>query len=90
MNRDKTKLLNRLHRIEGQVRGIARMIEEDRYCIDTLTQLQAVRGAMARVEMELLKDHIGECVRGAITGGGTRAQLEKADELIELLKRTVK
>lgn len=90
MNRDKTKLLNRVRRIEGQARGIARMIEEDRYCIDILTQLQAVRGAMARVEMELLKDHIGECVRGAIIGGGTRAQLKKADELIGLLVRTLK
>ena len=90
MNRDKTKLLNRVRRIEGQARGIARMIEEDRYCIDILTQLQAVRGVMARVEMELLKDHIGECVRGAITGGGTRAQLEKADDLIGLLERTLK
>lgn len=66
------------------------MIEEDRYRIDILTQLQAARGAMARVEMELLKDHIGECVRGAITGGSTRTQLEKADDLIGLLVRTLK
>src|SRR5882724_10460730 len=59
---NKPKLLNRLSRIEGQVRGIARMVEEGRYCIDVLTQLQAVRAAVAKVETEMLKDHLGHCI----------------------------
>ena len=62
-------MLNRLSRIEGQVRGVARMVEEDRYCIDVLTQVQAVRAALARVETEMLKDHLGHCIEAAITGG---------------------
>ena len=56
---DKPKLLNRLSRIEGQVRGIARMVEEDRYCIDILTQISAVRAALSRVESEMLREHLG-------------------------------
>ena len=91
MNRDnKPKLLNRLNRIEGQVRGIARMIEEDRYCIDVLTQLQAVRSAVARVETEMLRDHLGHCIEAAITGGDPEEQRQKAGELIQLLERTTK
>src|ERR687896_461881 len=66
---DKPKLLNRLSRIEGQVRGVARMVEEDRYCIDILTQIQAVRAALGRVETEMLKDHLSHCIEAAITGG---------------------
>ena len=85
MNRDKTKLLNRLHRIEGQVRGIAHMIQNDRYCIDVLTQLRAARAAIRRVETELLKVHVAECVRTAITGRNAKERLEKAEELIRLL-----
>jgi len=60
---NKPRLLNRLNRVEGQVRGIARMVEEDRYCIDVLTQLQAVRAALAKVETEMLRDHLGHCMR---------------------------
>jgi DNA-binding FrmR family transcriptional regulator len=66
---NKPKLLNRLNRIEGQVRGIARMVEDDRYCIDILTQVQALRAALAKVETELLKDHLGHCIEGAIVSG---------------------
>ena len=84
---DKPKLLNRLSRIEGQVRGIARMVEEDRYCIDILTQLQAARAALTRVESELLKQHLGHCIEGAIVSGDRGAQREKAAELIQLLGR---
>ncbi|MGH6967308.1 MAG: metal-sensitive transcriptional regulator, partial [Phenylobacterium sp.] len=62
---DKPRLLNRLNRIEGQVRGVARMVDEDRYCIDILTQVQAVRAALAKVETEILKDHLGHCIEGA-------------------------
>jgi DNA-binding FrmR family transcriptional regulator len=83
----KPKLLNRLNRIEGQVRGIARMVEEDRYCIDVLTQLQAVRAALAKVETEMLKEHLGHCVEGAIVSGDANEQRKKASELIALLER---
>jgi DNA-binding FrmR family transcriptional regulator len=84
----KTSLLNRLSRIEGQVRGVARMVAEDRYCIDVLTQLQAVRAALSRVETEMLKSHLGHCIEGAITGGDADEQRRKAAELIALLERT--
>ena len=87
---NKTSLLNRLSRIEGQVRGVARMVEEDRYCIDVLTQLQAVRAALARVETEMLKDHLGHCIEAAITGGDTDEQRAKASELIQLLERSAR
>jgi DNA-binding FrmR family transcriptional regulator len=87
---DKPKLLNRLSRIEGQVRGIARMVDEDRYCIDILTQLQAARAALARVETEMLKEHIEHCIEGAIAGGDPAEQREKSRELIQLLERTAR
>jgi len=87
---NKSKLLNRLNRIEGQVRGVARMVDEDRYCIDVLTQLQAVRAALARVETEMLKDHLGHCIEAAITGGDAAGQREKASELIQLLERSAR
>jgi len=82
------KLLDRLNRIEGQVRGIARMVADGRYCIDVLTQLQAVRAALARVESAMLQDHLGHCIESAITGGDPTEQRQKAAELIELLDRT--
>ena len=87
---NKPKLLNRLSRIEGQVRGIARMVEEERYCIDVLTQIQAVRAALGRVETEMLKDHLGHCIEAAITGGDEDEQRRKAGELIELLERSAR
>jgi DNA-binding FrmR family transcriptional regulator len=91
MQRDeKPKLLNRLSRVEGQVRGIARMIEEDRYCIDVLTQLQAVRAALARVEGELLKAHLDHCIEGAIVSGDKVEQRKKAAELVSLLERAAR
>jgi CsoR family transcriptional regulator, copper-sensing transcriptional repressor len=83
----KQKLLNRLGRVDGQVRGIARMVEEDRYCIDVLTQLQAVRAALAGIEAEMLKNHLHHCVEGAIVSGNAAEQRRKARELIELLGR---
>ena len=88
MQHDKPKLLNRLKRIEGQVRGVARMIEDDRYCIDVLTQLRAVRAAVTRVESEMLKAHLGHCIESAIVGGDQAEQRRKAGELIELLHRS--
>lgn len=91
MKRDnKPALLNRLNRVEGQVRGIARMVEEERYCIDILTQLQAVRAALAKVETELLRGHLGHCIESAIVSGDKDEQRKKAEELIELLQRATR
>ena len=91
MKRDnKAALANRLSRIEGQVRGVARMIEEDRYCIDVLTQIQAVRAALAKVETEMLNDHLHHCIEAAITGGDAVEQRRKAGELIQLLQRSAR
>jgi CsoR family transcriptional regulator, copper-sensing transcriptional repressor len=87
---NKPKLLNRLSRIEGQVRGVTRMVDEGRYCIDVLTQLQAVRAALSRVETEMLKDHLGHCIEGAIVSGDAGEQRKKAAELIELLERSAR
>jgi DNA-binding FrmR family transcriptional regulator len=83
----KPKVINRLNRIEGQVRGIVRMVEDDRYCVDVLTQIQAVRAALTRVESEVLKDHLDHCVMGAMTGDDLADRKAKASELIELLGR---
>jgi DNA-binding FrmR family transcriptional regulator len=83
----KTKLLNRLNRLEGQVRGIGRMVEEERYCIDILTQMQAVKAALAKVENQLLRDHLHHCIEGAILSGDKKQQRKKAAELVELLER---
>jgi CsoR family transcriptional regulator, copper-sensing transcriptional repressor len=87
MKPDRQKLLHRLNRIEGQVRGITRMLEEDRYCIDVLTQLRAVRAALTRVETELLQSHLSHCIENAIISGDAKEQRKKANELIELLGR---
>ena len=77
----------RLNRIEGQVRGIARMVDENRYCIDILTQVQAVRAALHKVEEELLKDHVQHCVANAFKDGDAGEQREKIDELVNVLGR---
>jgi len=87
---NKPRLLNRLNRIEGQVRGVARMIEEDRYCIDVLTQIRAVRAALAKVETEMLREHLGHCIEGAIVSGDQAEQRKKVAELIELMDRTAR
>ena len=84
----KRQLVNRMRRIEGQVRGIAQMMEEERYCIDVLTQLRAVRAALVRVETEMLKNHMHHCIEGAIVSGSAKDQRKKASELIELLIRS--
>ncbi len=84
---NKTTLANRLSRIEGQVRGIIKMVDEDRYCIDVLTQLQAVRAALAKVETTMLRDHLGHCIEGAIVNGDVAEQRAKAAEIIQLLDR---
>lgn len=81
------KLLSRLSRIEGQVRGITRMVEEQRYCIDILNQIQAVKAALTKVETEVLKGHAAHCVAHAIQSGNARDQKQKFDELVELFSR---
>jgi DNA-binding FrmR family transcriptional regulator len=83
----KTSSLRRLRRIEGQVRGLARMVEEDRYCIDIVTQISAVRAALRRAEEEILADHVGHCVEHAIASGNKREQRRKVGELIAVLGR---
>ena len=86
---DKPALLNRLSRVEGQVRGVARMVEQDRYCIDVLTQIEAIRAALGRVESELLKGHLNHCIEGALVSGDRGEQRKKAAELIQLLERAL-
>ena len=83
----KTSCLKRLGRIEGQVRGIARMVDDDRYCIDVANQISAVRAALARVEDEIIKDHVGHCVEHAIMSGNKAEQRRKVSELVEALNR---
>lgn len=87
MTKANPKLLSRVARIEGQIRGIGRMIEEERYCIDVLTQMQAVKAALKRVEEEILKEHAVTCVAGAIKSGNARDQQKKFSELVELISR---
>jgi DNA-binding FrmR family transcriptional regulator len=86
-HKNQTKLLARLNRVEGQVRGIARMIEDGRYCIDVLVQLRAVRAALVKVETQMLKDHLSHCIENAIVSGNAAEQRRKASELVELLER---
>jgi DNA-binding FrmR family transcriptional regulator len=83
----KTSCLKRLSRIEGQVRGLARMVEEDRYCIDVVTQISAVSAALRRVEEEILRDHVAHCVEHAIASGDTKEQRRKVAELMGVLMR---
>lgn len=87
---DKIAYQRRLKRIEGQVRGIARMIDEDAYCIDVLTQVAAVTKALQAVALGLLDDHLGHCVRDAVEAGGSdaEAKLREATEAIARLVRS--
>ncbi len=84
---DKQKTLQRLSRIEGQVRGIARMVDENRYCIDIMTQIAAVQAALRKVEEDLLRNHVNHCVEHAIRTGDAEDQRRKVAELIEVLGR---
>jgi DNA-binding FrmR family transcriptional regulator len=83
----RSKTLGRLRRIEGQVQGIQRMVEEDKYCVDILLQLTAVQGAVEQVQRLLLGRHIESCVADAIRSGSTRDRQKKVDELLELFSR---
>lgn len=84
----KTARLKRLSRIEGQVRGLGRMVEEGRYCIDIVTQISAVQAALRRVEEDILRDHISHCVAHAMASGDQTEQAQKIDELMDVLVRS--
>ena len=83
----KASVLKRFSRIEGQVRGLARMVEDDRYCIDIVTQISAVRAALRRVEEEVLHDHVSHCVERAIASGDKADQRNKIAELMAVIGR---
>jgi DNA-binding FrmR family transcriptional regulator len=83
----KTSCAKRLTRIEGQVRGLSRMVEEDRYCIDIVTQISAVRAALRRLEEEILRDHVSHCVEHAIASGNKADQRRKIEELMAVVGR---
>ena len=83
----KDVLVKRLHRIEGQVRGIEKMVEDDRYCIDILTQIAAVNTALESLAYKLLDDHVRHCVAGALTSKDADDALEKTEELLAVVQR---
>lgn len=87
MREHKTKTLTRLARLEGQVRGIARMIEEDRYCVDILTQTAAVRAALKGVETMVIQNHVSNCIEDVIASGNPDEQRMKFEELVALLDK---
>ena len=83
----KAACAKRLNRIEGQVRGIARMVNEDRYCIDIVTQISAIRAALRRLEEQILQDHVSHCVEHAIASGNKAEQRQKVEELMSVVRR---
>jgi DNA-binding FrmR family transcriptional regulator len=83
----KSAILRRFNRIEGQVRGLARMVEDDRYCIDVVTQISAVQAALRRAEEEILRDHVAHCVENAIVSGDKQDQRQKIAEIMDVLER---
>ncbi|HEX3328319.1 MAG TPA: metal-sensitive transcriptional regulator [Gaiellales bacterium] len=84
---DKDALITRLHRIEGQVRGIEKMVEDERYCIDILTQIGAVSTALETVAQKLLEEHANHCVAGALSSGSREEAEEKTRELLQAVQR---
>ena len=87
---DKDQLIKRLHRIEGQVRGIERMVSEERYCIDILTQVAAVTTALESLALTILDRHVRHCVSGALASGDAEVAAEKSRELFEAVRRFAK
>ena len=85
--KDKEALITRLHRIEGQVRGIEKMVEDERYCIDILTQIGAVSTALETVAQKLLEEHANHCVAGALASGSREEAEEKTRELLRAVQR---
>ena len=88
--KDKEALVKRLHRIEGQVRGVEKMVEDDRYCIDILTQISAVNTALEALAFKILDDHVNHCVTGALASGDTKVAEQKGQELLEAVQRFAK
>ena len=84
---DKEALVKRLHRIEGQVRGIDRMVDDDRYCIDILTQVAAVNTALESLAFKVLDDHVNHCVSDALSSGDPKEAAAKSKELMEAVQR---
>jgi CsoR family transcriptional regulator, copper-sensing transcriptional repressor len=84
---DKKLIVKRLHRIEGQVRGIERMVEDDRYCIDVLTQIAAVNTALESLAFKVLDDHVNHCVTDALASGNPKEAAAKSKELMEAVQR---
>jgi DNA-binding FrmR family transcriptional regulator len=87
---DKAAMRKRLHRIEGQVRGIERMVDDDRYCIDVLTQVAAVKTALESLAFQLLTDHVDHCVAGALAAGNAEEANQKSEELLSAVQRFAK
>ncbi len=81
------KVLKNLNRVEGQVRGIAQMVEADRYCIDVVTQIEAARAALARIESDLLRQHLSHCVHRAIKSKNAAEQEKVIEELVGIFRR---
>jgi DNA-binding FrmR family transcriptional regulator len=84
---DKAALVKRLHRIEGQVRGVERMVEDERYCIDILTQIAAVNTALESLALKLLEDHVNHCVAHALASGDAEDARQKTQELVAAVER---
>jgi DNA-binding FrmR family transcriptional regulator len=84
------KQLTRVNRIEGQVRGIRTMIEEEKYCVDIMTQIKAVRSALKSLELEILDNHAHHCLMNAVTSGKESTAREKVDEILDLIKKSTK
>lgn len=81
------KALKNLNRVEGQIRGIAKMVESDRYCIDVVTQIEAARAALARIESDLLRQHLGHCVHRAMNSKNETEQQKVIEELVSVFRR---
>ena len=87
---DHKNLMNRVNRISGQLKGIATMIEEQKYCIDILTQIKASRSALKSLELEILENHLNHCVKDVISSGSKRKSNEKMREIMDLLRKSSK
>ena len=85
--KDREAIVKRLHRIEGQVRGIERMVEDDRYCIDILTQIAAVNTALESLAVTILDEHVRHCVAGALSSGDEVDAHTKTEELLQAVRR---
>ena len=84
---DHSKQIPRLNRIEGQIRGISKMIQEERYCVDILTQIRSVSNALAKVQENIFKGHLESCVRDSLEGDDTGDRAKKVDEILEILSK---